>query len=252
MADRSGLYSERAAFDGFTRRLGASFDASLTYDFATQDWNDARLRVSKGAGQTIGYSVEARHSRPYFELWTIWGAFSPVGYDEARATVDVGPRNSPVTLSLRGAYRKYANTETANETMPLRTNGWRAGGDVFWRGDATHSAYGSYDVDVGSGAASTDVRAGTKWNWSPDVIVGVDGMVTQNIYEFRVGTGRIYGVSLNGNARLTPDIRVVADLGLFQHALTNGAPGPDWTQRRASVRFEWTLGGDPGMTTKAP
>jgi len=44
----------------------------------------------------------------------------------------------------------------------------------------------------------------------------------------------------------------VMDAGLYQHTLTNGAPGPDWTQRRGSVRVEWMLGRDPGMGGKAP
>lgn len=253
VADRSGLYSERAALDASTRKFGAAFELGLTYDFAFQDWNEARLRMSTGAARTIGYSVEARHSRPYFELWTIWGAFAPVAFDEARTTMDWRPRGSSFTLSMRGAYRDYGETNTANAFLALRTNGWRAGGDVWWRGGAAYSAYGSYDVDIGSGAASTDVRGGVKWAASSDLSAGVDAMVTQNIYEFRVGTGRIYGVALNGAVRLKPDILLVGDAGLYQHTLTNGAPGPDWTQRRASLRFEWTLGRDPGMpATKAP
>ena len=71
-------------------------------------------------------------------------------------------------------------------------------------------------------------------------------MVTQNIYEFRIGTGRIYGLMLDAAMPIRPDIRLVVDAGLYQHTLTNGAPGPDWTQRRASVRLEWTAGRDPG------
>jgi len=253
VADRSGLYSERAAFDASTRKFGAAIDGSVTYDFAQQDWNEARLRVGTGGMRTIGYSGELRHSRPYFELWTIWGAFAPVGFDEGRATANWNPRNSPWAVSVRGAYRKYAPTNTSNALVELRTNGWRAGGDVFWHNPTGYSAYGSYDVDIGSGAASTDVRGGGKWTSSSDLSFGVDAMVTQNIYEFRVGTGRIYGLALNGAGRLNPDVRLVGDAGLYKHALTNGAPGPDWTQRRATLRLEWTLGRDPGAAaSKAP
>jgi hypothetical protein len=245
VADRSGLYSERASLDASTRHFGAVVDLGLNYDFSTGNWNEARLRIGTGWSGTVGYSVEARHSRPFFELWTIWGAFSPVGFDEERATVDWGPRGSPFTFSFRGAYRKYAESNTAG--LELRTNGWRAGGDVRWQGDGALSAFGAYDVDIGSGAASTDARAGARWIASSNLSLGVDAAVTQNIYEFRVGTGRIYGAALDGAVRVTPDVRLVTDVGLYQHTLTNGAPGPDWTQRRASIRLEWTLGRDPGM-----
>jgi len=244
VSDRSGLYSDRAALDGSTRRFGAAIDLGLTYDFATGDWNDARLRVGTGGGRAIDYSAELWHSRPFFELWTIWGAFSPVGFDETRVTADWHPRASAFSLAVRGAYRQYAQTDAG---MSLRTNGWRAGGSVNWRGEQSLSAFGSYDVDIGSGAASTDGRVGARWTPAPEWSFGGEAVVTQNIYEFRVGTGRIYGVALDGAIPIRPDVRLAMDAGLYQHSLTNGAPGPDWTQRRASVRLEWMLGRDPGM-----
>ena len=248
IADRSGLYSERAALDASTRRFRAAIDLGLVYDFATGGWNEARLRVGTGEVKSLGYSLEARHSRPFFELWTIWGAFSPVGFDEIRAIVDWRPGASRFSYSLRGADRKYAETNTG---IDLRTNGWRAGGDVRWQGDGALSASGSYDVDIGSGAANTDVRTGVGWMASSNLSFRADLMMTQNIYEFRIGTGRIYGASFDGAVRVRPDVRLVMDAGLYQHVQTNGAPGPDWTQRRGSVRVEWTLGQDPGMGGKA-
>jgi hypothetical protein len=245
LSDRSGLYSERASFDASSRKFFANVDVGLNYDFATGDWNEARVRVGTAWGRAVDYSVELRHSRPYFELWTIWGAFSPIAFDEERASVDWAPRGSPFAFTFRGAYRKYGASNTAN--IALRNNGWRAGGDVRWHAEEAVSAFGSYDVDIGSGAASTDVRAGARWVASPDLSLGADAAITQNIYEFRVGTGRIYGAALNGSIRIAPDVRLAADAALYQHTLTNGAPGPDWTQRRASVRIEWTVGRDPGM-----
>ena len=244
VADRSGLYSERAAFDASTRRYGAAVDLGLTYDLAAGDWNEARLRVGTAWARPVGASVQVRHSRPFFELWTIWGAFSPVGFDEARATVDWSPRGVPLSFAIRGAYRTYDETGTA---LTVRSNGWRAGGDVRWQAGHSLSAYASYDVDIGSGAASTDVRAGARWLALSGFSLGADAVLTQSIYEFRVGTGRIYGVAIDGALRVTPDVRLVIDAGYYQHILLNGAPGPDWSQRRAAMRLEWTLGRDPGM-----
>ncbi len=252
VADRSGLYSERAAFDGSSRQFGVGMDLGLVYDFATGDWNEARLRFETGGAQrTIRYSVEARHSRPYFDLWTIWGAFSPVGFDEGRASVDWRPTNSAFSYSVHGAYRTYAPTNTATG-ISLFTNGWRAGADVNWRGTANTSASASYDVDVGTGASATDARAGLRWTPNADVSLGADAMVNQTIYEFRVGTGRIYGLAADAAVPLKPDVHFVAALGVYQHVLTNGAPGPDWSQHRGSIRIEWMLGPDPGMGGKVP
>ncbi len=244
VADRSGLYSERVAFDASMRRLGAQADLTLTYDLAFGDWNEARVRIGTGAYRSTGASLEVRRSRPYFDLWTIWGAFAPVGFDEARATAFWKLPRMPVTFSARGAYRLYAPTDAGFE---LRTNGWRAGGDATWTPSATMVVTGSYDVDIGSGAANSDGRLAARWLPQSDWSLGMDLSVTQNIYEFRVGTGRIYGVALTGSMPVRPDVRLAADAGLFQHVLSNGAAGPDWTQRRVSARLEWTVGRDPGL-----
>jgi hypothetical protein len=251
VADRSGLYSERAALDASTRARGMAVDLALAYDAATGAWNEARVRLGTAGLRTVGISAELRHEQPFFELWTIWGAFAPVGFNEVRSTIDWRPRRWPVSLSAHGGYRRYAET---NANGPdLRTNGWRAGADLNVLGTGALSGSASYDVDIGFGASRSDVRAGVRWAASDDLSLGVDGSALQNIYEFRLGTGRVFGASVDGRARLTSDVHLTFDAGLYRNILTNGATGPDWTQRRASLRLEWTVGRDPGVGAgKAP
>lgn len=246
LADHSGMYSERASVAASTRRLGLAFDLTGTYDLASGDWNEARFRVGSTGIGPFGYSVEARRSQPFFELWTIWGAFAPVGFNEARTTLDWRPRGKPFSAGLHFAYRKYENADVG---ISLQTSGWRAGADATWRAADAFSAYGTYDVDIGNGASVADGRAGVRWTASPDVSAGFEGSVTQTIYEYRIGTGRVYGAALNGAVRITPDLRVVGDAGIYRQVLTNGAAGPDWSQRRVSLRLEWTAGSDPGSTS---
>jgi len=57
----------------------------------------------------------------------------------------------------------------------------------------------------------------------------------------------VIGIVLEGGMRLTGDVRLAADAGVYRHRLTSGAPGTDWSQRRASVRLEWVVGSDPGQ-----
>jgi hypothetical protein len=250
LADHSGMYSERASLAASTRRFGVAFDLTAAYDFATGDWNEARLRASSTGIGVFGYSVEARRSQPFFELWTIWGAFAPVGFDEARTTIDWRPHAQPFSASLHFSYRKY---DPSDAGISLQTSGWRAGGDANWRANTAWSAYGSYDIDLGNGASTSDGRAGMRWTASSDLSAGFEGSVTQTIYEYRIGTGRVYGAALNGAVRIAPDVRVVVDGGIYRQLLTNGAAGPDWSQRRMSVRLEWTAGMDPGRTSgRAP
>ena len=173
-----------------------------------------------------------------------------MAFDETRATVDWRPRSVPFVVAVHGAYRKH---EESNAGFELRTNGWRAGGDVLWTHSDELTASASYDVDIGSGAASEDVRAGVRWIRPSGSMLALEGSASQNIYEFRVGTGRIYGALVSAALPIGSDLRFVVDAGLYQHALTHGAPGPDWTQRRLAMRLEWSLGRDPGAGAgKAP
>jgi hypothetical protein len=47
--------------------------------------------------------------------------------------------------------------------------------------------------------------------------------------------------------QMAPDLRIVASGTSYRQIAKNALPSTDWTQRRATVRFEWTVGGDPGM-----
>jgi hypothetical protein len=251
-ADRAGLYSERVAADVSIRALSTTIDAAFVYDLVGSATNEARLRATRPLPWRLATSVEVRRHRPFFEAWTIWGVFSPVAYDEARTTVDWRDRSDRVRLGARGAWRRYDETDAGLSTLPLRTDGWRAGVSADWSPADAWFWYADYDVDVGFGASRSDFTTGGRW--TPDEAFFVGGTVTalQNIYEFRVGTGRVLGARLEGGARIARDARVVLDGAFYAHRLTNSAPTTDWSQRRVSLRFEWTLGRDPGeMSSEA-
>lgn len=103
-------------------------------------------------------------------------------------------------------------------------------------------------MDVGFGSSQSDGGAGLTWRPSARFEVGMAASALQTIYEFRVGTGRVVGASVTGAVRLTDDWRVRLDGAHYRHTLRDDAPGQDWSQRRASVRLEWALGGDPGVS----
>ena len=103
-----------------------------------------------------------------------------------------------------------------------------------------------YGVDIGFGSSQGDGSAGVAWRDGDRLELGATATALQTIYEFRVGTGRVLGVGVNGAVRLTSETRLRLDAGIWRHRLTNDAPGQDWSQRRGSVRLEWAVGADPG------
>ncbi|MEP7381546.1 MAG: hypothetical protein ABI910_07660 [Gemmatimonadota bacterium] len=246
--DRSGLYSERVAFDATTRLHGLSLDGATTLDVAGHDVNEARLRASRSLPNGLRLSVEARRHRPFFELWTIWGAFSPVGFDEGRAEVGWRTAGARLQLAAHGAYRRYDDTGAGVDFLPLRSDGWRTGLDATWVASDRLVASASSAVDIGFGSSRSDASAGLRWRPSERLSLGSTLSAFQSIYEFRVGTGRVFGAAADASIRLTPDTRIAFDGGIYHHRLTHDAPGTDWSQRRASVRLEWTVGRDPGLS----
>lgn len=246
-ADRAALYSDRLAANASYLAVGTTFDFDLAWDITALQVNEARLSLSRPFSRAFTASVEGRRYRPFFEAWTIWGAFSPVAFDEARGAVSWRNGTGSVSMDARGAYRWYDETEAGLESSPLKGNGWRAGIGGEWRPRTAWLVYGDYDTDIGFGASKSDVVAGTRWMPDESRWIGAAVSGLQHIYEFRVGTGRMAGFRIEGGARLADEVRIAADAALYAHRRSGGAPSPDWSQRRFSVRLDWTVGRDPGV-----
>lgn len=246
-ADRSGLYSERAALDASLLLGRTTLTTDLTYDLIAGKANEAVLTARRSFGSRLAAYGMLRYYRPYFETWTIWGAFSPVGFEEWRAAAFWNDSRRGYALELRGGQRRYGATEAGLEYLPLRNDGWRLGVSArMTRGTLTLS--GEYDADIGFGASSSDAIVAFLWNPSDRWHLGLTGSSLQKIYEFRLGTSRVLGIGLDLGLALSDETWLRLDAGVYRHLLPREAAGSDWSQRRATLRLEWSLGRDPGRT----
>lgn len=247
-SDRSGLYSERISVDGTARLLRqASLSGELEADLATRAVNQARLRLTSPLARRLTGSVEYRHYVPFFELWTIWGAFAPIGYDEANAAAMWGNELDRASLRVSGGWRRYAETNAGLASGSLRRDGWRVGGDATLRLAPEWQTFGGVRTEIGFGAARTDGDLGVRWEPSQRGYIAARATAWQSSYELRLGTGTVYGAGFDCGIRLGPDLRLLADVATYRHTYDDGAPARDWNQRRGSLRLEWSVGRDPGM-----
>lgn len=244
--DRRALYSELAAFDGVFRSRAGSAEASVEIDAATAALNQARLQLrSRVIGQTTLFA-EARRYRPYFELWTIWGAFSPVGFDEARGGLTWADRMGRLIVRGEASYRDYEDVGSSPTVDgALRSTGWGLGASASWSPAREWRVDGSYRVETGVGAARRDGLAGVRRDFGDRGSIALQGTVFQRLYEFRLDEGTVAGAGAEGTYRLNDRLRASASVTAYRH-FGAMASSVDWTQRRASVRLAWVLGQEPG------
>lgn len=246
-SDRAGLYSERVALDATLLAGATSISGDAQGDLASGALNELRLRASRPLPSGVTGSIEGVHATPFFPLWTIWGVFSPVGYNEARAEASWRSAEADRSIALSGGYRRYEDTHTGVGFLPLRNDGWTVIGSGSLRPRRDVELTGSYRRDIGFGASKSDGDASIRWNRGASAWFGLTASVLQNIYEFSVGEGYVAGAALDGALPLSPNVRLAAQVGIYRHVGANAPTTVDWSQRRALVRLEWVAGHDPGM-----
>jgi hypothetical protein len=243
--DHDGLYSERFAATAETQLGLSTWSGRLTRDLATGTFNDLAATVRAPVAYGVGAALSARHYSPYFDLWTIWGAFSPVAYNELEGEARWSNAEGNLILGTAGGWRKYDDTFTGVATLPLRDDGWRAGVFANTRLFDLFSVDGEYNVNIGFGASGSDGALAVKWQQTERVWLGIHGTAFQTIDEFKVGEGRVWGAGLEAAYQLSPGLRAIGDAFIYRHVARDQPQIVDWNQRRASLRIEWSLGNQP-------
>jgi len=248
--DRAGLYSERAAADARGRFLGATLDGELVYDVVQEQANEARLRLLLPSLGSANLTLEARHHEPFFELWTIWGAFSPVGFDEVSGLLSwSAPSAGSLQLSVGGGPRRYNDPDAGFPGFLLKRDGWSFTSDAAWQPRAAWSVQGAWSAEIGFGASNSNQSLALRRLFG-DVLsgggyAGLSLQAFQNAYEFRVAEGRVVGAGAETGVALGGGKRIDTNFYYLKH-LDRGPESPDWSELRGTIRASWTIGREPG------
>jgi len=243
--DRYGLYSDRMALDADWRPRPVRVQVTGDFDVAALEFNEAALRLTRTFSPLLYATLNGRYYRPFLELWTIWGAFSPVGYTEAAGSVywNVTPE---IQVWGEGGYRDYQDTSTEADFIPVEGDGWRTAAGGSWTPDRwSLTAQSGYNRGFGAFQSSFDLFAGR--NFASGAYLGVFGTASQQFAEFRFGEGTTRGGGVQANApvgRLSTDF----SLGLFSQTYKDRPRFEDYDQWRGRLAFTYQIGRDPGMT----
>jgi hypothetical protein len=233
------LTAERVAFAGAVRmmpRLGLSGGAE--YNIAEGVWGsaDASLRY---ADQAVDVSVGASRYRPFFPLWTVWAAFSPVAWHSGWGTVQVSPWNK---LRLRGRGEVYAYEDAEAET-PLTTgedDGWRFSWGATYLATAELTLDADFHTELGPGAASNGWSASA--GWRPHDRVGLTGYISNvsRPLEYRFNNAEAWWYGADASWDPMPALRL--GLGVTRYDEDRDRPDAgalDWSQTRLTLRASW-------------
>ena len=241
--DRLALYTDRVAGDVGIRIARVSLEVAVDYDLAFEEFNEASLRVSAPLVAGVEAMVQQRRYTPHFELWTIWGAFSPVGFDETRGWLAWNLPGGDVRLEAGGAYRTYGATDAGAQFVELEDDGWRAFGRARWNRDGWF-ADGSYRAEEGSGAAryGGDLAAGR--DFGPGRYVALRATSSQSFSEFRLGEQVTAGGGIDAGWRLG-DVTLTGGWAVYSLSYEGQPRVSDWDQQRGRLGIAYHFGTEP-------
>jgi hypothetical protein len=249
---RAGLVSERASLDFSTSQLRPlMFDGAVDYDFAFGRIGKAHATVRAPAWWDITLEATARRHLPYFELNTIWGFFSPVGYHEAEGRATWRPDPS-LSVWASAGWRRY---EEANATVifrPLEQQGTRYHIGANWRATPDIGADASYRMERGFGAFVSSGDASVFWQANRRIELALDATAFQQIEQFRVGEGVVLGGGASANIQLADRIALAGGATVYRQTFENRPGMADWNQFRAWTTLRAGFGRDPGAVRSGP
>ncbi len=249
--DRRGVnatVSERVAVDW---SLVPSFRVTLTgggdYNLATAEFGKADLALNYlTTDRRLRFTVGGRRYRPYFDLWSIWGAFTPVAYSAGYGSA-AWQATEGVEVRVRGEGYQFDNSGTATPLVDAQDNGWRGSLSASVLRFANWSLDAGYERQIGPGASSQTFEAAVTYRVTPAFLVTADGARMVRPLEYRFDDARLwsYGVRLDYEA--VQGLRVIADArGYSEERQRADAAAFSWSQLRLNlgVSMEFGSGSD--------
>jgi hypothetical protein len=210
------IVSERTAVSLQARARSFHATGGFDYNIAEGHWGSADLTVTY-LRPRFSVSGGARRYRPYFSLWTLWGAFSPVPYAAVNASAQLRPAGW-LSLRARGERYRYEDADIATALVPrLRDRGWRASTGATVTPNPRWSLDGNYGLEHGPGASARFADGSVTYAPNDWLSFDVYGGALARPLELRYYDARSRWIGargewqLGGQRRLWGDIARVSD-----------------------------------------
>jgi hypothetical protein len=237
--------SERAGVDVVVRPYrGVSLTGGADYDLAEGWWGSAEATLVYAISDgRVTAAAGVRRYRPHFDLWTIWGAFSPVPYTAWQGSLAVKPV-ARLELAARGEHYRYAPTQVASPLVTVETEGWRFSWDASYTVTPAWVVEGGYHAAFGPGAASRGFAGGLTYTSGARIAVTAHAESLDRPLEFRYDAASVNVIGFAAEYRPAARYRVRLDASRYAEDRTRPDAGAfSWDQMRVSAGVTLLFGG---------
>lgn len=250
--DTRHFWSERVALSGAMRMMSrVMVSAGTEYDLSNSWFGTSEIDV-RFSTRSWTLAGGARHYRPYFPLWTIWGAFSPTPYRAVHGRLQVTPVRRLV-INLSTEYFRFLEAETETPLVQVDQDGWRSEVSASYAITDRLRLGAGYRLEYGPGASIDGLEASATWRPRDAVTLQAYGATLTRPLEFRLNQSELVVLGFDAAWQVQPRLRVA--LGAAHYDENRDRPdaaGIEWKQLRANARVTWQLASDPDVAPLPP
>lgn len=214
--------------------------AAADYDLAQAHVGSVDVSATFTEARISG-TIAARHYQPFFDLWTVWGAFSPVPFNGVSAALTVNP-TLKLQLRSRAEWFKYDAAGTSAPEVTLADRGWR------WSVEGTFAPVEQWSLELDThgerqpGASSSGIDGRVTWHPRGALDLSVSGGSLARPLELRFQDAAVTYAGASAAYRVGERWRV--DVAMDRYWESRDRPDAsafDWNQWRLSARVALTL-----------
>jgi hypothetical protein len=216
------------------------FVAGADYDVGQAAWGSAEATASYTAARISG-TITARHYRPFFDLSTVWGVFSPVPYNGVTGSITVNP-TAKLQVRSRAEWFRYDAAGVSTPTVTLTDRGWR------WDVAGSLAPVERWTLELDGhgemlpGASSSGVDGRVTWHPRTALDLSFNGGNLERPLELRFQDAGVTYAGASAAYRAGEQWRL--DLAIDRYWESRDRPDAaaiDWNQWRLSARASLTL-----------
>lgn len=248
------LISERAGGDLIVRAAsGVTLTGGADFDLAFGWLGSAEAALAVDIPRTpVSFTAGGRRYRPHFELWSIWGAFSPVPYHALYGSVGVAVLDR-LHLRARGEIYRFDDPDAATPLAAVEDDGWRGSLGATYRHSADLAVTADYSIESGPGAGALGLDAGVVWRPVPAVWLRGSAARLSRSLELRFVEADVWQYALDVDVRAIPPLEVYGGVAYYDETRDRpDAAAFSWAPVQVRAGLRVSLGSSADQASLPP